>query len=133
MLHRLPNLAFSDFQPGAAPGATRRRCPLGRPYALTYPDASFDLILTSESLEHVPDLAAALAEIHRVLVPGGRHIFTIPVLPGVPQTYPRMRVREDGSIEKLAPEIRHPGGDVGYPVFTEFGTDLTDILARAGL
>ena len=43
-----------------------------------------------------------------------------------------MRVREDGSIEKLVPEIRHPGGDVGYPVFTEFGTDLTDILARAG-
>ena len=48
---------------------------------LTYSDASFDLVLTSETLEHVPDLEAALREIRRVLVPGGRHIFTIPQLP----------------------------------------------------
>ncbi len=131
-LHRLPNLAFSDFQPQAAPGAIVDGVRSEDLTRLTYPDASFDLVLTSESLEHVPDLAAALAEIRRVLAPGGRHIFTIPVLPGVAQTYPRMRVREDGSIEKLAPEIRHPGGDVGYPVFTEFGADLTDILRGAG-
>ena len=38
-------------------------------------------MLTSETLEHVPDLDAALGEIRRVLVPGGRHIFTVPLLP----------------------------------------------------
>ena len=48
---------------------------------------SFDLVLTSETLEHVPDLAAASREIRRVLVPGGRHIFTIPLLPDVPRTF----------------------------------------------
>ena len=31
-----------------------------------------------------------------------------------------------------APPICHPGGDVGYPVFHEFGDDCLDIFRRAG-
>ena len=30
------------------------------------------------------------------------------------------------------PPICHPGGDTGYPVFTEFGADLPALLRRAG-
>ena len=99
---------------------------------LTYPDASFDLVLTSETLEHVPELSAALREIRRVLVPGGRHIFTIPQVPSVPKTFARSIVRPDGSIEDRAPRICHPGGDVGYPVFTEFGADVQDVFVQSG-
>ena len=55
-LSHLPSLAFSDFDPAPNPGV--RSEDLTR---LTYPDASFDLVLTSESLEHVPGLDAALA------------------------------------------------------------------------
>jgi SAM-dependent methyltransferase len=99
---------------------------------LTYADQTFDLALTSETLEHVPDLARALAEIARVLVPGGLHIFTIPLLPNVYNTFPRATLEPDGSIRHLAAPIRHPGGDVGYPVFTEFGRDVTTILDAAG-
>jgi SAM-dependent methyltransferase len=99
---------------------------------LTYPDNAFDLILTSETLEHVPDLNAALCEIHRVLAPGGRHLFTVPVLPGAKQTYARAIVQPDGSIHDRSPRICHPGGDWGYPVFTELGTDLEALLTGAG-
>jgi SAM-dependent methyltransferase len=49
--------------------------------ALSYADASFDLVLTSDTLEHVPDLDGALREIRRVLRTGGRHVFTVPVDP----------------------------------------------------
>jgi SAM-dependent methyltransferase len=128
----MPNLAYSDFVPGAAPGEFVRGVRSEDLTRLTYPDASFDLVLSSESLEHVPDLHAALREIWRVLVPGGWHIFTLPLLPGVPKTFARARVREDGTIEHQATPIRHPGGDVGYPVFTEFGADLPEILQAEG-
>ena len=45
---------------------------------LSYPDASFDLVLTSDTLEHVPDPRLALRETRRVLRAGGRHVFTVP-------------------------------------------------------
>jgi SAM-dependent methyltransferase len=131
-LLRLPGLSSSDFHPGAGPGLIADGVRSEDLTRLTYPDASFDLVLTSETLEHVPDLTAALAEIRRVLVPGGRHIFTIPLLPGVPATFARSVVLADGSIEDRVPRICHPGGDVGYPVFTEFGADFPEVLAREG-
>lgn len=38
---------------------------------LPFEDASFDLVLCTQVLEHVQDPAAVLSEIHRVLCPGG--------------------------------------------------------------
>jgi SAM-dependent methyltransferase len=99
---------------------------------LTYPSDAFDLVLTSETLEHVPDPALALAEIRRILKPGGRHIFTLPVLPGIARSFPRIKIMPDGSRQYLEPPIHHPGGDSGYPVFTEWGADLPEILNHAG-
>ena len=63
---------------------------------------------------------------------GGWHVFTAPVSPNVAKSFPRARLASDGSVEHLAPAIAHPGGDWGYPVFTELGTDLVAILEDAG-
>jgi SAM-dependent methyltransferase len=131
-LANLPNLSFSDFQPNVQRGSYADGVRNEDLVALTYPDASFDLVLTSETLEHVPDLAAALGEIFRVLVPGGRHVFTVPILPGVAKTFARAVRDPYGNIHHLATPISHPGGDSGYPVFTEFGADLPEILREAG-
>lgn len=131
-LSGLPGLAASDFDPAVAPGELCNGVRSEDLTRLTYPDGAFDLILTSETLEHVPDLKKGLAEIRRVLAPSGRHIFTVPQLPGVTRTFARTVVEPDGSLRHPFPEIRHPGGDVGYPVFTEFGADLPDVLRDAG-
>ena len=40
--------------------------------SLPVPDASFDAALSVQVLEYVPDVGAALAEMHRALRPGGR-------------------------------------------------------------
>lgn len=46
--------------------------------ALPFPDASFDAVICSETLEHIPDDRGAIAEIHRVLRPGGLLFLTVP-------------------------------------------------------
>jgi len=48
---------------------------------LTFADQSFDIVLTSDVMEHVRDSAAAHREILRVLRPGGAYIFTVPYDP----------------------------------------------------
>ena len=52
----------------------KRAAPLvaGDMLALPFPDASFTVVTTGYGLRNVPDLRAAIAEIRRVLVPGGR-------------------------------------------------------------
>ena len=39
---------------------------------LPYPDEDFDAVVSTQVLEYVPDVDAALAELHRVVRPGGR-------------------------------------------------------------
>jgi SAM-dependent methyltransferase len=43
-----------------------------------FPDASFDLIINNQVMEHVPDIAFALQEIDRVLKPGGKVLSLFP-------------------------------------------------------
>jgi SAM-dependent methyltransferase len=43
-----------------------------------FADASFDLVLATDVLEHVEDDRQALAELHRVLRPGGWVLMTVP-------------------------------------------------------
>jgi SAM-dependent methyltransferase len=45
---------------------------------LPFPDDTFDRIICSEVLEHIPDDDAALVELYRVLKPGGTLAATVP-------------------------------------------------------
>ena len=45
---------------------------------LPFPDRSFEAVRLSHIVEHVPDLVAFMAEVHRVLVPGGRVYIVTP-------------------------------------------------------
>ena len=47
--------------------------------ALPFPDASFDLVVDFGTCYHVTDPARALAEVARVLAPGGRFVHETPV------------------------------------------------------
>ncbi|TMC46506.1 MAG: methyltransferase domain-containing protein, partial [Chloroflexi bacterium] len=46
--------------------------------SLGHPDGSFDTVISCETIEHLPDPRAAIAEFWRVLKPGGRLLLTAP-------------------------------------------------------
>ncbi|MEI6130572.1 MAG: class I SAM-dependent methyltransferase [Planctomycetota bacterium] len=50
----------------------------GSGYELPFPDASFDLVCLFDTIEHIPEEQLAMAEIARVLKPGGRVFFSVP-------------------------------------------------------
>lgn len=50
----------------------------GDALALPFPDGSFDRVIASEVLEHIPDDTAAMRELARVLRPGGAMAVTVP-------------------------------------------------------
>jgi 2-polyprenyl-3-methyl-5-hydroxy-6-metoxy-1,4-benzoquinol methylase/glycosyltransferase involved in cell wall biosynthesis len=80
-LKQHPNLYYSEWLPGVKPGTTHEGTRCEDWQGLTYPDDTFDIILSSETLEHVLDPDKAWHEIYRTLKGGGFHVFTLPVVP----------------------------------------------------
>lgn len=65
-------------QAGEAPKSAKAQVVVGDALALPYPDATFDAVIASEILEHIPEDDAAIAELIRVLRPGGTLAVTVP-------------------------------------------------------
>jgi ubiquinone/menaquinone biosynthesis C-methylase UbiE len=63
---------------GTVPGAGRWLTTRGSAYALPFPDATFDCVIISEVLEHLHQDQRALAEMSRVLKPGGVLAASVP-------------------------------------------------------
>lgn len=99
---------------------------------LTFDDASFDVVVTQDVLEHVLRPTVALAEIARVLRPNGLHLFTVPYSPQNP-TAARAQPGQDGEILLLAPAHYHgdPLDPAGVLVITDWGLDLPDLVEEA--
>jgi SAM-dependent methyltransferase len=100
---------------------------------LSYPDESFDLIVSNDLLEHIPDPAKAFSECFRVLKPGGEVLATFPFHVADDTTRVRARL-EGGSVEHLLPPQYHgnPVSPAGSLVFHDFGWDLLDVMRGAG-
>jgi SAM-dependent methyltransferase len=133
------DLKTSLFQPQkplgneVAPGATNQN--LER---LTFADDSFDLVITSDVMEHVRLDGRAHQEIRRVLRQGGIYLFTVP----------HFRDRRDSFVRVAVPDPSDPGkdefltekeyhGDANSEEgralsYRSYGTDLDEKLAELG-
>jgi hypothetical protein len=100
---------------------------------LSYPDASFDLIVSNDVLEHIPDPHRALRECFRVLRHGGTFLATFPFHLGSDTTKVRARLAGN-TIEHLLPPVYHgnPVSSSGSLVFQDFGWDLLDAMRAIG-
>lgn len=91
---------------------------------LSFGSDAFDLIIHSDTLEHVPNPEKGLSECRRVLRENGKCIFTVPII------VDRMNRSRTG----LAPSYH---GQSGVPaddqiVCTEFGADIWQTVLKAG-
>jgi SAM-dependent methyltransferase len=86
---------------------------------LTFGDAQFDLVTSTEVFEHVPDYRRGFAEVRRVLRDGGWFVFTVPLFDAV-LTRCLCRLGPGGAQEWLGPPEYHDSrvtGPGSVPVF----------------
>ena len=90
---------------------------------LSFANESFDLFITQDVLEHVSDPIKAIKEVHRVLKPGGAHIWTVPYYPASP-TVKCAEIRNGQIVHLETPEYHgDPLDPDGALVFTRWGND----------
>ncbi len=105
---------------------------------LTFPDSSFDIVVTSDVMEHVRRDDIAHAEIARILKSGGFYVFTVPNVPEWQETKTYIKVNDPLDAGKDEVLIAESHGDWDnpdkcVPVFRIYGRDLENGLSSAGL
>lgn len=125
----IPSQFFENERPGSMVGPFRCEN-LER---LTFADASIDLHVTQDVLEHVLRPQLAFAEIARTLKPGGAHIFTVPLVNKELPSSVRVAADSNGELTYLEPPVYHddPIDPNGSLVITDWGFDICDHIARA--
>lgn len=106
------------------PGHRLGRYPECDMMRLADPDGSLDVVIHSDTLEHVADPMAALRETRRALRPGGAAVFTVPTIVGrLTRTRRGLPASYHGAEGVSAPDLL---------VHTEFGADAWCMVLEAG-
>jgi len=132
-LSRLPGYVTSDFRPDVPRGEVDDGVRCEDLTELTFPDGSFDLVVTSDIFEHVRSPEAGFREVCRVLRPGGRHVFSIPIQqPWRSTTLPLVDTSGPEDLYLVPPQYHLGPNKSLHLVYNEFGQDLLELLDRIG-
>lgn len=102
----------------------------------TFENETFDLVITSDVMEHVYNPDKAFSEIARTLKKGGAHIFCVPIINKFKKTEIWATKGEDGKPVFLKEPEYHgnPIDPEGSPVTMHWGFDIVDyIKEKSGL
>ncbi len=97
---------------------------------MSYPDATFDIVIASDVFEHVRDDVAGYREVFRVLKPGGSFLLTVPYQHNQPQTIKRVDTSGATDVHLLEPEYHGGGGHT--LTYRNYGRDLLSLLRSTG-
>jgi SAM-dependent methyltransferase len=115
LLRRIGLVKTADIEPGKAELALNIE-------NVDLPAESFDVVVANHVLEHVDD-SRAIAELSRILKPGGVLIVTVPLIEGWDTTYEHPAIR--------SPTDRHLHFD-RYNHVRFYGRDFRDRIRRVG-
>jgi GT2 family glycosyltransferase/SAM-dependent methyltransferase len=117
-----------DVAAGAEIGGVRHEDAL----ALSFEDDRFDIIVSNDVFEHVPDIDRALGECARVLRSDGMLLFSIPFCEAQDRTVKRARL-VGSDVEHLHPAVYHgnPVSNGGSLVFYDHGWDLFERIRES--
>jgi SAM-dependent methyltransferase len=90
---------------------------------ITYPDNEFDVIICNHVLEHVNNDKIAMAELYRVLKPGGWAILQVPISNSLKETYENPEIIDPEGREKHFGQFDH---------VRLYAKDYKDRLSEAG-
>lgn len=131
---KFPNLAYSEYYDDVKPGEFKNGVQCQDVQQLTFADAVFDLVTSTEVFEHVVKDHQGFKEVFRVLGPGGKFIFTVP-LAEVDKTVERAYLDEQNNIVHVLPPEYHGDrirGKNDVLAFRNYGLDIVDKLKDAG-
>jgi SAM-dependent methyltransferase len=100
---------------------------------LSFKDNQFNVVISLEVLEHIPDYKTALKEIYRVLKSGGTFVFSVPFLVNSQKNIIRAKII-NGVTEHLLPPEYHgdPVDNAGCLCFYHFGWEILEDLRTLG-
>lgn len=102
--------------------------------ALTFPDESFDVVLSFDCFEHMPDFCAGMREMARVTKPGGRMMWSVPFRADRETNLLRASLGPDGNVvHHEAPEYHgDPLNSAGCLCYTHFGWEMLSQVRASG-
>jgi len=101
--------------------------------ALSFPDRTFDILISLDVLEHIPEYELAFGECARVLRDGGRMMWSVPFIPSSRCNIVRAKI-ENGQIVHILPPEYHgdPLSSDGVLCFQHFGWEMLGQMRNAG-
>jgi hypothetical protein len=135
ILRELPGYVHSQFLPDRRNGEVIADGSVNvNLEAIPFPEANFDVILTSDVMEHVADDAQAHREIFRCLAPSGTYVFTVPYDPCMVSHRRLTQITGKASryffLEKHIHGDPHSGS--GIVAHRIYGRQLLDDLSKLG-
>lgn len=130
---RWPDLYFSEYFSDVLPGGRKNGIPCQDIQCLRLPDASFDLVTSTEVFEHVPDDRRGFSEVYRVLKPGGYKVFSVPL--SMEERTRERAVLYAGEVKHLLEPEYHSDlirGRWTVLAYRNYGSDIVERLRDAG-